>query len=265
MLGSKGEIADGWNYDAYVQYGASIYAEHYLNDVSIAKLQNALNTTVGTGVCANLRGRRQMRADQHLRHRPDGGPKAALAYVSTPGFKEGDTTEQIVEADVNGDLGQYGLKSPLAKEGVKIALGTDYRREALEENVDAEFSTGDLQGQGGSTPSTAGSFNVYEVYTELNVPLISDMQFVKSLNFDGGYRYSEYDDVGQTETYKLELQYAPIDDVKFRASFNHAVRAPNVDELFAPTTVGLFSGTDPCANSATGAPPPASRAAGCAP
>jgi iron complex outermembrane recepter protein len=247
VIGAKGDISEGWNYDVYAQYGASIYAEHYLNDASITKLQNALNT-VGTGSTATcVVGGACVPIDIFSAAGPS---KAALNYVLTPGFKEGQTTEEVVEADVNGDLGQYGLKSPFAKEGVKIALGTDYRREELDEEVDNEFATGDLSGQGGPTPSAAGSFNVYEVYGELNVPIITDMPFIKDLNFDGGYRYSEYDDVGQTETYKLALEYAPVEDIKFRGSFNHAVRAPNVDELFQPDTVGLFSGADPCSGSA---------------
>jgi len=251
VFGAKGEIAEGWNYDAYVQYGASIYAEHYLNDVSIAKLQDALNT-VSTTQCVTGVGCVPI----DIFDGPNGVTQAAKNYVLTPGFKEGETTEEISEIDVNGDLGQYGLKSPFAKEGVKIALGADYRREELDEEVDQEFSSGDLAGQGAATPPAHGSFNIYEVYSELSVPIVSDMPFIKAFDFDGGYRYSEYSDIGQTETYKLALEYAPIADVKFRGSFNHAVRAPNVDELFQPDTVALFAGgVDPCAgavNPATG-------------
>jgi len=251
VIGAKGDIADGWSYDVYAQYGASIYAEEIQNDVSIAKLQNALNTTSKTtclvgGACVPINV-----------FTTGGISQAALNYVLTPGFKEGETTEEIVEADINGDLGQYGLKSPFAKEGVKVSLGTDYRREELDEEVDQEYSSGDLAGSGGATPPASGSFNVYEVYTELSVPIISDMPLVKSLDFDGGYRYSEYDDVGQTETYKVALEYAPVRNFKLRGSFNHAVRAPNVDELFQPDTVALFSGQDPC----SGPTPTASKAA----
>jgi iron complex outermembrane receptor protein len=91
---------------------------------------------------------------------------------------------------------------------------------------------------------------------------------VKFINFDGGYRSSEYTDVGNTKTYKLALEYAPTSDVKFRASFNRAVRAPNIDELFQPDTVGLFSGQDPCSTPAATAahpiPVPKDTAAQCA-
>src|SRR6185295_19058726 len=47
-------------------------------------------------------------------------------------------------------------------------------------------------------------------------------------------------------TYKMELQYAPVAAIKFRASYNRAVRAPNISELFAPQGLGNVSGQDPC-------------------
>ena len=58
-----------------------------------------------------------------------------------------------------------------------------------------------------------------------------------------------------TDTYKLSLEFAPISDVRFRAAYNRAVRAPNVQELFAPQFVGLDGGTDPCAGHQVGVDP----------
>ena len=50
-----------------------------------------------------------------------------------------------------------------------------------------------------------------------------------------------------TDTYKLALEFAPIRDIRFRGSYNRAVRAPNIQELFAPQFVGLDGTNDPCA------------------
>ncbi len=54
-----------------------------------------------------------------------------------------------------------------------------------------------------------------------------------------GYRFSHYGNTnaGNTHTYKLGFQYAPTDDIRFRASFQRAVRAPNLTELFVPLYV----------------------------
>ena len=40
-----------------------------------------------------------------------------------------------------------------------------------------------------------------------------------------------------TDTYKLSAEFAPIRDIRFRGSYNRAVRAPNIQELFAPQFV----------------------------
>lgn len=244
VIGTKGEIADGWSYDLYGQYGTSIYAESYHNDASISKIQNALNATSTTtcsvgGSCVPL----------NIFAGPQGVTAAMLNYVLTPGFKDGSTTEQVVEGDVTGDLTKYGGKSPWAANGIGVAIGADYRREALVETVDQEESSGDLSGSGGATPPAAGSFELYELYGELKIPLISDKPFIKSLDFNPGYRFSDYSNVGTTSTEKFEFIYAMDSNVKLRASYNKAVRSPNIDELYQPTTVGLYTGQDPCSGS----------------
>jgi outer membrane receptor protein involved in Fe transport len=77
---------------------------------------------------------------------------------------------------------------------------------------------------------------------------VQDKPFVKELLFDTGYRYSSYSTDVKTHTYKFELQYAPIADYRFRASYDKAIRAPSIVELYNPQLVGLIQyGNDPCA------------------
>jgi outer membrane receptor protein involved in Fe transport len=56
------------------------------------------------------------------------------------------------------------------------------------------------------------------------------------------------------DTYKVGLQYAPTRDIRFRASFQRAIRAPNIVELFNPQAVTNTSAVsvDPCAPTASG-------------
>ena len=67
---------------------------------------------------------------------------------------------------MTSDLGQaYGWKLPWAKDGIGVAIGYEYRSETLTQSVDAEFDTGDLNGQGGSvrlrlSPPDLGSLNI---------------------------------------------------------------------------------------------------------
>jgi iron complex outermembrane receptor protein len=81
---------------------------------------------------------------------------------------------------------------------------------------------------------------------------MQEMPFAEDLSFNAGYRYSSYSTAGSVSAYKYGLEYQPIDDFRLRASYERAVRAPNVLELFSPLNVGLFSGQDPCATSSAG-------------
>ncbi|MCA1653783.1 MAG: TonB-dependent receptor [Sphingomonadales bacterium] len=51
-------------------------------------------------------------------------------------------------------------------------------------------------------------------------------------------------------TYKIAGEFAPVRDIRFRASYNRAVRAPNIVELFSAQSIGLAGTTDPCAGDA---------------
>jgi outer membrane receptor protein involved in Fe transport len=248
-IGAKGEIGQGWTYDAYLQYGTSIYNEHYNNDTSTIKIQNALIVDPATGQCVTGGAACvPLNIFQYGQLTP-----AMLNYVITPGFKTGQTEEQIASASVNGDLGQYGVKSPWASEGMAVAFGTEYRHEELDVKVDQEFLSGDLSGQGGPTLPNAGAFDVYELFGEARLPLVTDKPFVRALNLDVGYRFSDYSTSGKTDTYKAEVDWAINRDVRLRGGYNRAVRAPNVDELFSPSSVGLFGGSDPCTGVANAA------------
>jgi iron complex outermembrane receptor protein len=71
----------------------------------------------------------------------------------------------------------------------------------------------------------------------------------QDLVFETGYRYSDYELSGGVDTYKFGLQWAPVESVRLRGSFNHAIRAPSLIELFNPqsvTSTSVFS-VDPCA------------------
>jgi outer membrane receptor protein involved in Fe transport len=252
VLGAKGDFADAWTYDIYGQYGATVYSENFLHDLSINKIQRALQVVNVAGVptcTAKINGTDPNCVPYNVFH-ANGVTPAAVAYLDTPGFKEGSTTEQIVNASVSGDLGKYGLKSPWAKDGVGVALGAEYRREALDYRTDAEFSSGDLAGAGGPTPSTHGSFDVKEIFGEIRVPVVQDAPFAKDLALEAGYRTSDYSSSGHVNSYKLSGDWQIVDDVRLRGSFQRAVRAPNINELFTPQALGLFPGQDPCAGAA---------------
>ena len=253
--GVRGDLGRGWNYDVYGQYGAVVFSQVYRNDFSLSRAALALDVVEGPGgvaVCrSELPGNTTPITLQgcvpYDIFGPNGPSQASLDYLQTPGFSSGINTESIVSGQLTGNLGEYGLKSPMANDGIGIALGAEYRRETLDFSVDIAFSSGDLAGQGGPTPPTRGAFDVMEAFGEIRIPLVQDTPFFHDLSFEGGYRYSDYSTGVNTSTYKLALNWAPVEDIRFRGSYNRAVRAPNIVELFFPSAIGLGLNHDPCA------------------
>ncbi len=88
-------------------------------------------------------------------------------------------------------------------------------------------------------PPISGEFTVKEAFTEMRLPLASHLPGADDLSIEGGYRYSKYSEGFTTNTYKIGLDWAPVRDVRLRGSFQRAVRAPNIGELFTPQAVGL--------------------------
>lgn len=154
---------------------------------------------------------------------------------------------------ISGDL---GFTSPAAGTPVGFAVGGEYRKYAAQQASDLLAKTpGELGGAGGAAPDIDGGYNVWEGYAELIAPLVEDKPMMKSLTVEGGARYSKYKVNGggenETWTYKFGGTWEPMDDVKIRGNYAHAVRAPNIGELFTPLTTGLTNlGVDPCAGAA---------------
>ncbi len=259
VLGAKGDLNKSWSYDIYGLYNQTQLTENYQHEFSNKATANALNIvtdnragspTFGQAVCNSVITGVDLKCVPYNIFGTGPVTQAALNYLQAPGFQEATLSEQVVSASVVGKLGDYGIKSPFAEEGVTVALGGEYRREALDWKVDLEFSTGDLAGQGGPTIPDSGSYNVKEYFGEARIPIIQNASLAKDVSIDVGYRSSDYSSSGQATTYKIEGNWSPVDDIRFRASYNKAVRAPNINELFAPSAIGLDGSADPCAGAA---------------
>ncbi len=257
VLGAKGDLGNNWTYDVSAQYSTSLYGELYLNDLSKNRVQNALLVDPGTGQCTNDVANGCVPLD--LFHGVGGITPAMLAYAYTHGQQTGYTKEQVITGALTGDLGQWGIQSPWARDPVGLSVGAEYRYDSISETTSVADQQGDLFGAGGKLlGQPLSGYGVYEGFMETRVPIIQGAPYAEDLTVSAGWRYSEYSSAGVTNAYKIGVEWQPIDDFRLRTSLNRAVRAPNVLELFTPQAVGLGSFSDPCA----GASPTASLA-GC--
>ena len=265
VLGVKGKIVDGWDYDVSWQHSLANLTESQQDYFSNAKIDNALNVITGPALLPNGKPNPLAGQAECVITYNGGAPAcvpwnifslgkvtpAALAYLEVPGIQTGNITQTIVDANVTADLGKYGVKLPTAGSGMKVNFGFEWRDVTELTNPDEEFQTGDLAGSGGDIPPTSGGIISRDAFIEARVPLIDDHFLAQSLAVETGYRYSDYNLGFKTNTYKFGVEWSPISDIRIRGSFQRAVRAPNVTELFLPQVVALDGNNDPCAATAT--------------
>jgi iron complex outermembrane recepter protein len=253
VFGARGQLTPDWSYDASFTYGKVRMTDWHNNDTSATRMQDALLAVPGPGGVPVCRSGKNGCVPWNIWDPTTPITAQQLAYFSVPGLLQAVGEEDVFTAFVSGDLTQAGVKLPSARDGLKVVLGTEYRRTTDVLRPDEEFLSADLAGISSPTLGFDGGFHVWEGFTEVKLPLANDLPGVKSLDLEAGYRYSAYTSGFDTNTYKIGLTWSPINDVRLRGSFNRAVRVPNVAELFKPPYVALDSGGDLC-NSTTYTP-----------
>ncbi|MBS0364146.1 MAG: TonB-dependent receptor [Proteobacteria bacterium] len=263
VVGLRGDLGKSWNYDGYLQFGSVQFQQAQSGNFNTNRINQALNVVQTPTGPACAPGADAGCVPLNIFTSRFISP-AALKFLNADSFAGGNTTERVASIAFTGKLGDYGIKSPYASEGVGVALGAEYRREHLDSTADFLSSNGLVNGNGGASPPVNGGYDVYELFGEARIPLVSDMPFAKDVSLELGYRFSDYSSVGDTNTYKVSGEWEVVDGVRLRAGYNRAVRAPNVIELFAPQNVVLDGTADPCAGLASNAAANAAKIQQCA-
>jgi iron complex outermembrane receptor protein len=249
VVGAKGDFSTAWNYDVYAQHYYTQFFNSNQKFLNFASIGNALQVK---GTAANPSCISGVSCVPYNIFSDGGVTQNQLNYLYLTGTGAGSTTLRTLHADVTGKLGEYGIRSPLATEGVGVNVGWESRNENVAFTPDAAELSGQLSGFGSAAVAIDNSLTVSEEFLELRAPLVQDRPGVKDLLFDTGFRRSDYSVSGVVNTYKFEVQYAPLEALRFRGSFNRAIRAPSIIELYNPQLVGLIQlGADPCAPPAT--------------
>ena len=261
--GIRGDVGHGFNYDLNYLYSLVRYDETYLNNVDNIKAQRALDVVSVGGVptCRSVVNGSDPACVPVNVFQANAITDTQAAYLYSPSNTQSRNALSVISGSVTGDLGTFGITSPWSTRGVSLVLGGEHRQEKL------RFSLDEVAKQGGGT-DIDGRITTNEFFGELEVPIVQDRPFLRALTLNGGFRYSSYrNEQGSTGrkskydvwTYKGEVTWAPIADARLRASYNRAIRAPNVGELFASQQIGNVSAQDPCSGAT-----PAATATACA-
>ncbi|MEO7200851.1 MAG: TonB-dependent receptor, partial [Dokdonella sp.] len=125
-----------------------------------------------------------------------------------------------------------------------IAAGYEHRNEDGVFTPDAFAQSGEYTGLASST--TLGGYSLDEVYVELDIPLLKDLPFARTLSVNVASRYSDYSNFGNTTNNKFGLQWRPIDDLLVRGTYADGFRAPSIGDLYGGTGSSFEYYTDPC-------------------
>lgn len=247
-IGARGGITDSIDWDISGAYGQSEQVQtqkgYWLNS-RVRQALLATNTSTcltDTNGCVplNLFG-------------PDGSITSAMnSFLNANSQVTTKTSLAQVKGTVSGD---FGVSAPWASDAIAFAVGGEYRKYTASQESDLLSQSGDLGGAGGAAPNVSGGYDVYEAYGELVLPLVQDKPFFQDLTVEAGIRYSDYSVQGgagyNTTTWKAGGSWTPTDGIKIRGNYAHAVRAPNISELFSPLNTVLTNlASDPCAGSA---------------
>jgi len=231
-IGATGLIAGSWNYDVYGSYGRSAQNEIQGGNIRLPQTQALLDAIDGgVSECAgglNLFGSVPISAEC-----------AALIELQA---KNLTVVEQaIVEAVATGDLFE------LPAGPVQSAFGASYRNVDYDFKPDSGLQPGLVAGFNQQLP-VSGRLQYKDLFTEVSVPILTDKRFVQSMSVTGGYRITYNNVFDSTNTWKLTGDWAVNDVVRFRGGYQHAVRSPNIAELFSPQVNNFptFTNQDPC-------------------
>src|SRR5690606_34649154 len=125
-------------------------------------------------------------------------------------------------------------------------FGAEWRDSEIDDTPALDSINANLYNYSSSQP-TRGSDSVWEVFREVEAPLLRDAPFAQELTLNASFRYTDYDSYGDDTTYKVGLVYRPIDMLTFRATYGTSYRAPALFEQFLGATSGFQNASaDPC-------------------
>lgn len=228
-LGDAGEnFLTNLKYDAYYSFARTENETTSVGNISEARFRQGVTTASGpngTVVCRD----------------PSNGcvpinifganlSAEAIDWITLSQVSKEEAEMQVATGAITGDL----LQMPAGAVG--FAAGAEWRK------VSALFIPA-VGGVGDVGQRTEGDYNVWELFGEVRVPVIS------SLELTGAFRYSDYslDNVGGVWTYGAGATFRPFDGLMLRGQYQRAVRAPSIQELFGARSTVSEAATDPCA------------------
>lgn len=249
VVGANGEfdaMGSSWNWEFYAQTSAN----DSLAETRIPVTQNwrdaidAVRDPNGTIVC---RTTLTDPTDGCVPFNPFGtgvNSQVAADYVMGNAFGINNLEQDVYAVTF------YGTPFSTWAGEVDIATGVEHRRESVTGSNDPLRDAAIAAGEpppyfAGNYLASEGSYDVTEGFLEAVLPLAQDSSLADNLDLNLGVRITNYSTSGSVETWKVGVNYAPIEDIRFRVTRSRDIRAPNLGELFQSGQTSTQIITDP--------------------
>jgi outer membrane receptor protein involved in Fe transport len=237
IRGNLGDVSDSFfrnlSYDVYYSYAKS--EDTSTQDGAASRSQYAqalLRPNPTTNPVANIFG-------QSL-------SPAAVDAIAIHSENVTNAEQQVAVASLSGEAFDTWAGP------VNFSFGLEWRTAEAEYLPDTYLRTGDVAGFNAGLP-TSGDITAKEIFAEVRVPIVADVPAFENLSLNGAFRSSDYDldGVGRVSTYLYGMDWRVDGTFKIRAQFQHAIRAPNIGDLFGGQQLNFPTLVDPCSNQGT--------------
>jgi len=203
LLGSKGQLLAGWDYDAGILYAHDKTERTVTGFIRNSVLQAGLN---GTGPYG------------YYRLGVNAGLNSAAYMQALSPTLSADNTSSLLLIDFKASREWMSLPGgPLG-----VSVGAEYRRETLDAPPIPYTDTGDIIGW--SYYVYGGQQNVFSAFVEGVAPLL------RSLTVDAAFRVDKVRDTGSVVTPKVGLKWMPWRQLAIRGTYSEGYRAPSLAE-----------------------------------
>jgi outer membrane receptor protein involved in Fe transport len=267
VVGAQGSFMDTWSYNVAFNYGRVETYYETRGNVHLQRFTNAVNAvrnTAGTIVCGINNDASTTNDDPACRPLNLfglGAPQAdALAYIGHTSSRRQWSEQFNAVANITGDSSKL---FELPGGPVGFSVGGEWRQERSFSSFDDVTRTGQtfLNAIANFTPPR---LDVWEAFGEVRLPILKDVPFFKELTVEAAGRVSNYSsgNTGTVYSYNVGGVWRPVEDVRFRANYGRAIRAPTQGDLFSAQSQTFLNGlVDPCGQQNINANP--NRVANC--
>lgn len=241
-FGLEGYTAGDWHWDVFASVARNKGTFVSNNQLHLDKLALGMRACDTTGLTADVSDLLAGCVPVNLFNTMT---PAMVEYINFTGEDQNEAKQQHLRFNLTNSIYQ------LTAGDVMLAAGMEYRKESGTDTPDSIINSSPRVNTFNTTSSaprtgTVGSYDLYEAYAELSIPLLSEQAMAEHLELNLASRFSDYSTFGSTINSKVGILYRPLAELMLRATWAEGFRAPSILELYEGERASFAPVNDPC-------------------